>query len=125
MRPAGRLELSCSPTGPMALLKNCFPRWSILRPNARSRQRDMHWRTALPRAAAEVLNPRKHSAPPWASKCGSPTAGRGTRRNASSVRTDGVRIAAERVRDVGDRLLGTHAVPGLVERRGDHGDPEL
>ena len=35
------------------------------------------------------------------------------------------RVAAERVRDVGDRALAAHAVAGLVERRRDHGDAEL
>src|SRR4029078_6016693 len=34
-------------------------------------------------------------------------------------------VAAQRVRDVGDLLLRTHAVPGLVEGRGEHGDAKL
>ena len=37
----------------------------------------------------------------------------------------GVRIAAERVRDVGDRPLRAHAVARVVERRRDDGDAEL
>ena len=36
-----------------------------------------------------------------------------------------VGVAAERVRDVGDRLLRLHAVAGVVERGRDDGDPEL
>jgi hypothetical protein len=28
-RPAGRFELACRPSGPIALLKSCFPRWTI------------------------------------------------------------------------------------------------
>jgi hypothetical protein len=36
-----------------------------------------------------------------------------------------IRIAAEGVRDIRDRLLGVHAVARLVKRRGNHGDAEL
>src|SRR5262245_49272588 len=44
---------------------------------------------------------------------------------AAALVSAGVRIAAERVRDVGDRALGTHAVAGVVERRRDDRDAEL
>src|SRR5215813_6473865 len=43
----------------------------------------------------------------------------------SSARLGGVRIAAERVRDGGDRALRADAVPGVVQRGRDDGDAEF
>ena len=88
---------------------------------------DQHQKTERGRPAVQRGRPasQRHGAEP-AGRAWRPTSPPDSVQGVTqTLRLRRVRISAERVRDVGDRLLRSHAVARFVERRRNHRDAEL
>src|SRR5262245_19826928 len=85
-----------------------------------SRSPANRWLTALPTKSTTIPAVTERKGRTWSTCCASSSSTR-----SRLPRSSRERVPSERVRDVGDRLLGPDAVPGLVEGRRDDRDAEL